>query len=106
MSASIHHYRAPARKTPITLGQFIASLQLIEETMEWLLANQLAIVSFGCTRRGPTINIAAQPRAYLIARGQAWRRSFSQVGALRHEVWVFAAKGGVEIAWEEVVCVG
>lgn len=105
MTASIHHYHAPARKAPITLGQFMASLQLIEDTMAWLLANHLAIVSFGCTRRGPTINVAAHPAAYIIAKGQAWRRSFRQEGALRHEVWVFTAKGGVEIAWEEVTCV-
>lgn len=101
MSASIHRFSRP----PLTLAQFIASLALIESTMAWLQAHQLCIISFGCTRRGPTINVATHPMAYALAKGQAERLSFRQEGALRHEVWVFTARGGVEIAWEEVVCV-
>lgn len=103
MSAAIHRYR-PVRE-PLTLAQFIASLALIESTIAWLHAHQLCIISFGCTRRGPTVNVAAHPQAYALAKGQAERLRFRQEGALRHEVWVFTARGGVEIAWEEVVCV-
>lgn len=103
MSATL--LRSRPVQPPLTLAQFVASLALIESTMEWLQRNHLCVLSFGCTRGGPTINVAAHPMAYALAKGQAERLGFRQEGALRHEIWAFTAKGGVEIAWEEVVCV-
>lgn len=104
MTATIHRYRSPDR-APLTVPQFLASLALIESTMTWLLGKQIAILGFGCTRQGPLITVAAHPAVYMAAKGSAERRSFRQVGALRHELWTFAARGGVEVCWEEVVCV-
>lgn len=104
MTATIHRYRSPDR-APLTVPQFMASLALIESTMTWLLGRQIAVIGFGCTRRGPLITVAPHPAVYMAAKGTAERRSIRQVGALRHELWTFAARGGVEVCWEEVVCV-
>lgn len=92
------------KRPPLTLEQFIASLGLIESTMAWLMARQISILGFGCTRLGPCITVAAHPAVYMAAKGTAERRSYQQVGALRHELWSFAARGGVDLLWEEVVC--
>lgn len=105
MSATIHPFRRAADRPPITLTQFMASLALIEATMAWLVSNNLCVIGFGCTRHGPLITIAAQPAAYKLAKGSAERRGYRQIGALRHETWSFSAQGGVEVCWEEVVCV-
>lgn len=103
MNARVHPF--PRRHDqPLTLQQFMGTLSLIEQTMDWLIKNNVSIVAFGCNRRGPTINVAAHPAAYMLAKGSAERLSYRQVGLLRHEVWAFVARGGVEIAWEEVVC--
>jgi len=102
VSATIHPY--PARRAPLTLAQFMASLAVIEATMAWLLGKRIAILGFGCTRSGPVITVAAHPAVYMAAKGSAERRSYRQIGALRHELWTFSARGGVEICWEETVC--
>lgn len=102
MTATLH--TLPPRKLA-TVGEFIATLPLIESTMKWLDKNGLEVISFGCTPRGPTINVKAHPTAYMLARGSAWRRSYIQVGINRHETWAFRAREGIEIAWKEVVCV-
>lgn len=94
----------PARKLA-TVGEFIATLSSLESTMAWLDKNGLEVISFGCTPRGPTINIKAHPVAYILARGSAWRRNFQQVGAQRIETWAFRGRDGIEIAWKEIVCV-
>lgn len=101
MTATI--YPLPPRKLA-TVGEFIATLAILETTMDWLDKNGLEVISFGCTPRGPTINIKAHPVAYMLARGSAWRRNFNQVGAQRFETWAFRAREGIEIAWKEVVC--
>ena len=97
-------YPLPPRKLA-TVGEFILALAQLESTMEWLDKNGLEVISFGCTPRGPTINVKAHPSAYMLARGSAWRRSYIQVGIHRHETWAFRAREGVEIAWKEIVCV-
>lgn len=104
MIATVHPFHL-ADKPPLTLPQFMASLALIESTMAWLLGRQIAILGFGCTRKGPLITVAAHPAVYMAAKGSAERRGYRQVGALRHELWAFSARGGVEVCWEEVVCV-
>ncbi len=96
-------YPLPPRKLA-TVGEFIATLAILETTMDWLDKNGLEVISFGCTPRGPTVNIKAHPVAYMLAHGSAWRQKFAQVGAQRIETWAFRAREGIEIAWEEVKC--
>lgn len=92
------------KRPPLTLQQFTDSLPLIEKTIDWLIKHNASVIAFGCNRHGATINIAAHPVAYMLAKGAAERLSYRQQGALRHEVWAFTARGGIVIAWEEVVC--
>lgn len=99
-TATIHKLPRP----PITLAQFITSLERIETAISWLLGKQIAILGFRCTRRGPCITVAPHPAIWSAARGAAERRSYRQIGALRHELWAFTTREGVDVLWEEVVC--
>lgn len=104
MSATIHQF-AHRRGEPMTLSQFMASLGLIESTIDWLSRNHVSVIGFGCTRNGPVITVAPHPSVYIAGKGEAERIGYRQIGALRHELWSFKARGDVVVCWEEVVCV-
>lgn len=40
---------------------------------------------------------------YKMAKGEARRFCYEQVGAMRFEVWTFKSREGVNIYWKEVV---
>lgn len=88
----------------MTLAGVFAALPKIERAMDWLTKHHVAVVGFGCTRKGPVVTVAAHPAVYILAHGRAERREQRQAGATRHETWSFATDEGVDIVWEETVC--
>ena len=105
MSALVIPFERPAERSPMTLAGVLAALPRIEHTMAWLGRHQIAVIGFGCTRKGPVVTVAAHPAVYMLAHGRAERREQKQVGAVRHEMWSFPTDNQVDIVWEEVVCV-
>ena len=97
--------RPTASRPPMTLKRLVESLPKIESTIDWLISHQICVLGFGCCRSGPVVTVAAHPSVYMLARGEAERIGIDQRGLLRHETWRFAARGCVDVMWEEVVCV-
>lgn len=95
----------PHRQEPLTFVQMLASLKDIEAICAWLAKNQVCVLGFRCSRTGPVVTVEPHPRVYALAKGDAYREGFRQVGAARHECWSFKTRRGVTVCWEEVRCV-
>ena len=93
------------RRDPLTFAQMIATLKDIEAICDWLTKNQVCVLGFRCSRSGPVVTVAPHPKVYALAKGDAERGEFRQVGALRHECWSFKTRRGVLVCWEDVRCV-
>ena len=93
------------KRPPLNIRQASLALVAIEHTLNWLDRHQVCHRGFGFGPQGAEILAVACPTLYMLAKGAAERCGIEQVGAYCFEVWSFRNKEGVEIFWQEVVCV-
>ena len=91
------------RRGPLTMKDAGLALAAIERTLAWMDRARVLHCGFGFGPKGVEIEAVACSTLYKMAKGEARRFCYEQVGAMRFEVWTFKSREGVNIYWKEVV---